>query len=138
MLPLMIRRPPSIIFLGDEELRYYLRRTFLRSLSIDFGRLNLNDQDRNYGYERDNLFDPSSSGESSDDSDEDVDAKQSRVVQSSSVGTRSAPGVITSPVEESALTESAHQTVDTINAPATRLGLSLSSQTRVSKPPGLR
>lgn len=113
----MIRRPPSIISLGDEELQYHLHRIYLRSLSTDLDRLDLDD-----------LLNPGSA----DDSEEDAGVKQNReeVRGSPCVGTRSVPGVITtSPVEESAVTES-HQTVDTSNVPAARLRSSLSLQTR--------
>ncbi|KAJ6096219.1 hypothetical protein N7486_006965 [Penicillium sp. IBT 16267x] len=126
----MIRRPPSIILLGDEELQYHLQRFYLRSLSLDLNRLRLDDPDRDYN--GDNLFDSSSA----DDSEEDANHKQTReeVRGSFCVGTRSVPGVITtSPVEESALTESAHQTVDIINVPAARLRFSLPSETQQFK-----
>ncbi|KAJ5643668.1 uncharacterized protein N7484_006175 [Penicillium longicatenatum] len=119
MLPLMIRRPPSIIALGDEELQYHLHRTYLRSLSTDLDRLHLDDPDRDY--DGDDLFGLSSA----DDSEEDADVKQNRKVRGSCVRARSVQGVITTSLEESALTESAHQTVDTINVPAARLGSSL-------------
>lgn len=111
-----MRRPPSIILLGDEELQYHLHRIYLRSLSTDLDRLHLEDPDRKY--DEDDLLDSSSAG----DSEEDTDVEQTRkeVRGSPCVGTRSVPGVTTSPVEESALTES-HQTVDTINVPAARL-----------------
>ncbi|KAJ6011103.1 hypothetical protein N7451_002515 [Penicillium sp. IBT 35674x] len=120
----MIRRPPSIISLGDEELQYHLHHIYLRSLSTDLDRLHLDDPDRKY--DGDYLLDSSSA----DNSEEDTDIIQNREEDRGSpcVGTRSVPGVITtSPVEESALTES-HQTVDTINVSAARLRSSLSSQ----------
>jgi hypothetical protein len=106
--------------LGDEELQYHLHRIYLRSLSTDLDRLHLDDPGRNY--DGDNLFDSSSA----DDSEEDADVNPNREVRGSwCVGTRPVPGVTTTSLEESALTESAHQTVDTINVPAARLGSSL-------------
>ncbi|KAJ5539804.1 hypothetical protein N7513_008136 [Penicillium frequentans] len=120
----MIRRPPSIISLGDEELQYHLHRIYLRSLSTDLDRLHLDDPDQKY--DGDDLLDSSFA----DNSEEDTDIIQNReeVRGSPCVGTRSVPGVITTiPVEESALTES-HQTVDTIKVPAARLRSSLPSQ----------
>ncbi|KAJ5792805.1 uncharacterized protein N7503_008783 [Penicillium pulvis] len=120
----MIRRPPSIISLGDEELQYHLHRIYLRSLSTDLDRLHLDDPDQKY--DGDDLLDSSFA----DKSEEDTNIIQNReeVHGPPCVGTRSVPGVITtSPVEESALTES-HQIVDTINVPAARLRSSLPSQ----------
>lgn len=124
LLPLMIRRPPSIISLGDEELQYHLHRIYLRSLSTDLDRLHLDDPDRKY--DGDDLLDSGSANNSEEDAN--INQNREEVHGSPCVGTRSVPGVITtSPVEESALTES-HQTVDTINVPAARLRSSLPSQ----------
>lgn len=39
----MIRRPPTIISLNDEELQCHLQRAFLRTLPADFNRLHLED-----------------------------------------------------------------------------------------------
>ena len=50
----MIRRPPTIISLGDEELQYHLHRIFLRTLSMDFDHLHLEDQhDQDQGHQGD-------------------------------------------------------------------------------------
>lgn len=40
----MIRRPPTIISLNDEELQCHLQRAFLRTLPADFNQLHLEDR----------------------------------------------------------------------------------------------
>ncbi|KAJ5918840.1 hypothetical protein N7454_009984 [Penicillium verhagenii] len=125
----MIRCPPSIIWLGDEELQHHLHRTFLRSLSTDLDRLHLS-EDRSY--ERDTQFDSLSSAAPSEDSEENGDAQPTREVQGSScVRTRSVPddSITTSPGEESASkSESIHHKVGTVKVPIRRLRSSCSSR----------
>ncbi|KAJ5924721.1 hypothetical protein N7466_008908 [Penicillium verhagenii] len=126
----MIRCPPSIIWLGDEELQYHLHRIFLRSLSTDLDRLHLSDQDPSYG--RDTQFDSLSSAAPSEDSEENGDVQPTREAQGSScVKTRSVPddSITTSPEEESASkSTSIHHKVGTFKAPIRRLGSSCSSR----------
>lgn len=63
----MIRRSPTIISLGDEEIQCHLQRIFLRTLPADFDQLRLDDQDPSYS--GDTIFDSSSDGRASSQSD---------------------------------------------------------------------
>lgn len=64
----MIRRPPTVISLNDEELQCHLQRAFLRTLPADFNELHLGD----WGQSEDgHTFAGSSSGDSCASSDSD-------------------------------------------------------------------
>lgn len=68
----MIRRPATIISLGDEEVQCFLRHLFLRTLPVDFAQLHLGDPNESYG--GDTLDDFSSDGPGvSSDSDGEFD-----------------------------------------------------------------
>ncbi|KAJ5267000.1 hypothetical protein N7478_009808 [Penicillium angulare] len=121
----MIRRPPTIITLGDEELQYHLHRIFLRTLSADFDHLCLDDHDNEYqGHTGDTRPDssPPSSTPSPSDSEQEVNVNPNRDEPrgSSCIGNRSEPSLFvmapTSPSEKSVsliVAKSAHPTVDT-------------------------
>lgn len=67
----MIRRSPTIISLGDEEIQCHLQRIVLRTLPADFDQLRLDDQDPSYS--GDTIFDSTSDGRGSSQSDGDFD-----------------------------------------------------------------
>jgi hypothetical protein len=48
----MLRRPPTVIPLTDDDLQFHLQRTFARSLPVNINHLSLEDADQNYA-ERD-------------------------------------------------------------------------------------
>ncbi|KAJ5092813.1 hypothetical protein N7456_008674 [Penicillium angulare] len=121
----MIRRPPTIISLGDEELQYHLHRIFLRTLSADFDNLYLEDPDNeDQGQHGDTRPDssPPSSAPSPSGSQEEVIVNPNRDEPrgSSCIGNHSEPSLFvmapTSPSEKSlslTVAKSAHPTVDT-------------------------
>lgn len=59
----MIRRPPTLISLGDEEVQHLLQRIFIHTLPGVFDQLQLDDPDQSY--DDATFFDPSSSSHSS-------------------------------------------------------------------------
>lgn len=66
----MIRRPATIISLGDEEIQCFLRLLVLRTLPVDFDQLHLEDPNESYGGDTLDDFSSDGPGVSSDSDDE--------------------------------------------------------------------
>ncbi|KAJ5692819.1 hypothetical protein N7462_002242 [Penicillium macrosclerotiorum] len=62
----MIRRPPTIIALGEEDLQAHLHRMFLRTLPENLDRLHLDDPDQNRPRDASSSEDPYDLSDQSD------------------------------------------------------------------------
>ncbi|KAJ5577647.1 uncharacterized protein N7459_006611 [Penicillium hispanicum] len=120
----MIRRPPTMISLGDEELERHLQRIYLHTLPNELSQLHLDDQDQNYN--DDTLFGPSDSCSSSNEAEKIFGLSTIRhPAQGSSCtghqpsSTQAAALKNSTARPTSTNTELVHQPVDTNNAPAT-------------------
>ncbi|KAJ5290178.1 NADP-dependent alcohol dehydrogenase 6 [Penicillium atrosanguineum] len=122
----MIRRPPTVIALNDEELQCHLQRAFLRTLPADFNQLHLEDR----GQSDDGHAFASSlsedSGASSDSNGEvDFTTMPDSTGGSSCIGHDSSPGGMRSLTARNAflvaaMTASLHQPPEPNRSPATR------------------
>jgi hypothetical protein len=121
----MIRRPPTIISLNDEELQCHLQHAFLRTLPADFNQLHL--EDRGQSDDGHTLVDSSpGDGYASSESDSDFDFTTlpdstggSSCIGNglSSDGTRSL--TVPTTLSAAAMTASLHQPPEPNRAPAT-------------------
>lgn len=121
----MIRRSPTIISLGDEEIQCHLQRIVLRTLPTDFDQLRLDDQDPSYS--GDTIFDSTSDGRvSSSQSDGEFDpdtlpdsTRRSSCVEHHTAPTGSLPLAAPISLSASAMTASLRRAPGPNKSPAT-------------------